>query len=168
MKSIDIRSMIIGFLGCLCLFLMMGLKTKKLGSIEVDSILLKDENGKIELNAEGIRMYDFNSGKHSSYSSTYLGMWTYKLNEDKTFNDFIILNDETSTSLAMYNKYGNTSIGLSTKSGSLGNNIMMFNKYGKPGLVLNVDEEDVSALSFMDKYGDPKLSIDSLNEVIKY
>ena len=121
MKSIDTKSMIIGFLGCLCLFLMMGLSSMYPKDAEFESISLKnDEGDEVYISSLGITIKgasDTTSNKmqlmHDGLSITKDGLLSAYLNTaSKSGGGQLVINDwKNDKSVELFtNQSGNGSI----------------------------------------------------------
>ena len=128
MKTIDAKSMMIGFLLCTCGFLFMGQSGGNLGDIEVNSITVKDDGS-----GGYIRTYN-SDGKETMYAGTGEGgigmIRTFNSEGTETMYAGTVADD--SGMITINNKFGNMSVGLSQNDNEDGL-INLFDKYGEYG-----------------------------------
>ena len=126
MKSIDIKSVIIGVLGTVLVFVSIGATDKNLGNITVDSIRIESEFGKTLLLSSGIVITD-------SGNKTYITSSGISLTKEDKMSVHLAISDNGSGVLQTFNKHG-VKVGLfgSHKDGGDGM-ALLYDRYGDTG-----------------------------------
>ena len=135
MKKIDFRSLIIGLLGGVCIFLMMGQNRGTMGDITVDSISVKNGENEIAwigpsvggdgfmdiFNSEGNKTIFIGPGEAGGFLRTY--------NSSGTQTTYLGTAPEGSGKLHTFNQYGKMTTYIGTNKNENGM-IVINDKYG--------------------------------------
>ena len=156
MKSIDIKSVIIGILGTILVFVSIGATDKNLGDITVSSIAVVDENGKLvgsfSSNEYGgnLRIGHTNGKLVSTFSSDKNGASLMISNTDGKLSG-VFSSDEDGGSLAIFNSDEKLAAVLSPRGGGL---LKVYNKHGEQVGYFGVNKDQDGMITLSDRYGD--------------
>ena len=149
MEKIDIRSLVIGFLTCLCLFLMMGQYRGNMGDITVNSITVED-------NGDGGFIQTYNSeGKKTTYLGTATTnhgiLQTYDLNGDLV-SYLAVVEGGAGGALMTYNRAGKSTLFAGTGYEGFGY-LRSYDNYGTETAYIGTSASGGGVVEIKDKYG---------------
>ena len=139
MKKIDIKSVIIGVLGTALIFVTMGAtkQYEEFGDIVVNSISVKDENGKI--------LVFLGSGTNGGLIGLY--------NSDGKIAGSFFSDPEGAGYLGVSN--GDSKLQAVMRSNEYGGEIGVYNKYEEWVATFQTNTKHDGAIGLYDRYGDP-------------
>lgn len=152
----DIKTFLIGFLMCACMFLIMGQKSnerldrKSFGEIEVDAILIRGEDGLVKnfLNANGLAI----TNSDPTGSRTVIAHNGIEIrNKNNKIISGLYTDDSLGGLITVRNNNGDRMIALDSQSGG---NITILNKNRKQVASIQANQNQDGAIYLSDQNGE--------------
>ena len=173
MKSIDIKSVIIGMLGTILVFVSIGATDKNLGDITVNSITVVDENGEYRnlLYKDGLVLSRPETGAQVIIGCSKIGGAIVFNNADGKETHAMLTDDEGRGGFYTYNSGGQKTsfLGTGVTDGGIlhtfssdnkmtsflgGGNLQIFNKHGVRVGYFGSNKSEDGVIVLSDRYGD--------------